>query len=137
MAGRSLTIELPNDLYERLSRQAVEAKRSIAAEVVRVLATAVPAVDDGIPRDVEEELAHMATLDDAALRRAARSRLAVRESRRLESLHFKLQSEGLTDAERAEEQSLVRAYRRALLIRAQALALLKQRGRDIVPLLAR
>jgi hypothetical protein len=113
----------------------VEAQRSIAAEVVEVLATAVPAMDDGIPQDLDDEFAHLATLDDAALRRAARSRLAVRESRRLESLHFELQSEGLTDAERAEEQRLIRAYRRALLIRAQALALLKQRGRDIAPLL--
>ena len=137
MAGRIVTIEMPDDLYDRLSRRAAEAQRSLAAEVVQLLATAVPAEDDGLPSDLKEELARLETLDDAALRRAARTRLTARESRRLESLHFKLQDRGLTPSEREEEQALLRSYRRAMLLRAQALAVLKQRGRDISPLLVR
>ena len=137
MAGRTLTIEVPDDLYERLSRRAAEAQRSLAAEVVQVLAKAVPAEDDGLPPDLREELARLELLDDAALRRAARTRLTTRESRRLESLHVKLQDAGLTAAEREEEQVLLRSFQRTMLLRAQALALLKQRGRDISPLLNR
>jgi len=137
MARRSVTFELPEDLYKRLERQAAEAQRSLGDEMVQLLATAVPAEDDRLPPELEQELARMEALDDAALWRAARPRFSARQSRRLESLHFKLQDEGLTEAERREEQSLVRAYEQAVLIRAQALALLKERGQDITPLLAR
>lgn len=137
MAGRSVTVELPDDLYARLERRAAEGRRSLGDEVVDLLARAVPREDDRLPPELEQELARMETLDDAALWRAARPRFSARQSRRLESLHFKLQDEGLTEAERQEEQSLVRAYERAMLIRAEAVALLKQRGQDIAPLLTR
>ncbi len=137
MAGQTVIIELPDDLYDRLERRAAATRQTIAAEVVQLLAAAVPAEDDRLPSELEAELARMDALDDVALQRAARSGLATRESRRLESLHFKLQAEGLTEAEQQEERSLVHAYQRALLIRAQALVLLKQRGRDISSLLAR
>jgi plasmid stability protein len=134
MAGRSVTVELPDDLYGRLQRRAVESQRSIEVEVVQLLTEAVPD-DDRLPPELEQELARMESMDDAALWRAARPRFSARQSRRLESLHFKLQDEGLTEAERQEEQSLVRAFEHAMLIRAQALALLKGRGQDIAPLL--
>ena len=137
MAVRTVTIELPDDLYDRLHRRAVEAHRSLAAEVVQVLEAAVPSEDDHVPSEWVDELARMNVLDNTALRRAARAGLAARDVRRLESLHFKLQAEGLTEAEEQEEQSLVRAYQRAMLLRGQALALLKQRGQDISPLLTR
>ncbi|MGE0543123.1 MAG: hypothetical protein AB7R89_23425 [Dehalococcoidia bacterium] len=135
MAGRSVTVKLPDDLYERLQRRAVEAQRSIEVELVQLLTEVVPEDDDRLPPALEQELARMEAMDDAALWRAARPRFSARQSRRLESLHFKLQDEGLTEAERQEEQSLVRAYEHAMLIRAQALALLKGRGQDIAPLL--
>ena len=44
--------------------------------------------------------------------------------------------EGLTETEAEETASLVRQYERAMLVRAQAVALLKQRGHDISGLLA-
>lgn len=89
MVGRRVTVELPDDLYERLERRAAEARRSLGNEVVRPLAEAAPDEDDGLPPELEQELDWMVMLDDAALRRAARSRLTVHESRRLESLLFK------------------------------------------------
>jgi hypothetical protein len=136
MAGRTVTIEVPDELYDRLSRRAAAAQRSVAAEVVELVAAAM-SDDDDLPPELKSELARMETLDDEALWRAAQPSFTVRQSRRLESLHFKLQDEGLTEAERAEEQALLRAADRSMLIRAQALALLKQRGRDIAPLIAR
>lgn len=137
MAGRSVTVQLPDDLYERLRRRAVESQRSLGDEVVQLLTEAVPDDVDRLPPELEQELARMETMDDAALWRAARPRFSARQSRRLESLHFKLQDEGLTETERQEEQTLVRAYEHAVLIRAHALVLLKGRGQDIAPLLTR
>ena len=129
-----MTIEVPEDLYDRLSRRAAAAPRSVAAEAMDLLAGAM-SDDDEVPSELRDGLARVETLDDEALWRAARPSFTARQSRRLQALHFKMQDEGLTTAERAEELALLRAADRLMLIRAQALTLLKQRGRDISPLL--
>ena len=131
MAGQTVVIELPDDLYERLQRRAAETRRTLAAEVVQVLSTAVPAVDEGMPPDLERELARVTTLDDAALWELARARFPARTARRMEALQFKRQREGLTDDERQLEAALAREYDRRMLIRSKALLLLKQRGHDV------
>ena len=135
MAGRSVTIEMPEELYDRLSRRAAAAQRSVAAEIIDLVADAVS--DDEVSPALRDELARMESLDDESLWRAAQPSFTARQSRRLQALHFKMQDEGLTVEERAEELALLRAADRSMLIRAQALALLKQRGRDISPLLTR
>jgi len=134
MAGRSVTIEGPEDLYDRLSRRAAAAQRSVADEIIDLVTDAV-SDDDEVSPELRDELARMETLDDEALWRAAQPSFTRRQSRRLEALHFKMQDGGLTAAEREEERALRRAADRAMLIRAQALAFLKQRGRDISLLL--
>jgi plasmid stability protein len=50
MAGRSVTIEMPEDLYDRLSQRAAAAQRSVAAEVVEALAAAAPTDEEIRPR---------------------------------------------------------------------------------------
>jgi hypothetical protein len=52
-----------------------------------------------------------------------------------EALHFKRQSVGLTAAEEEQDALLAHAYERAILVRAKAAALLKERGHDISVLL--
>jgi hypothetical protein len=42
---------------------------------------------------------------------------------------------GLTEQQEREAAALIRQYERAMLIRAQAAALLKQRGHDVAGLL--
>jgi hypothetical protein len=54
----------------------------------------------------------------------------------LEALHLKRQREGLTESETETLARLVRQYERAMLVRAQAAALLKQRGYDVAELIA-
>ena len=68
---------------------------------------------------------------DAALWTAARATLTPEQRVRLEMLHDKQQREGLTEEERTEEQALIQLYRETQLVRAQAVALLKQRGYDV------
>ena len=67
---------------------------------------------------------------------AGRSRMAPDAAESLSELNAKRQREGLTEAEQQESELLVRQYERAMLVRAQAAALLKQRGHDISSLLA-
>jgi uncharacterized protein YnzC (UPF0291/DUF896 family) len=69
--------------------------------------------------------------DVSALWRAARATLPESQRERLEALHVKQQREGLTAAEQEEEEALLALYRQTILTRAQAAALLKQRGYDV------
>jgi plasmid stability protein len=134
MPALTLTISLPEPLYERLRDRAQRSGRSIEAEVTDVLAATVADAEPLTP-ELEEELASMALLDDESLWRAARNRLAAETVERLESLHYKAQDEGLTDTEAQEAATLTRRYERGVLVRAEAAFLLKQRGHDVEGLL--
>jgi plasmid stability protein len=135
VATQNVMLRLPDPLYQQLKRRAEQTRRTVEDELLDVVATAMPAPDE-LPPDLAEAISPLAVLDDEALWREARSRLAAEASERLESLHLKRQREGLTEAEAQETSSLVRQYERAMLVRAQAAALLKQRGHDVSGLLA-
>ena len=87
--------------------------------------------------DIDEMLQTLDAMSDSDLWQAAESRLSVKQSRRLESLHAKRQREGLTKVEREEARRLTEQYERGLLIRARAAALLQGRGHDVARLLTK
>ena len=130
MSTETLTLKVPGPLYHHLKEHAERAHRSVEEETLEVLATALP-LEDALPPDLSEAVESLELLDDSALWEAARSRLAHASAVRLEALHHKRQREGLTDAETEELAGLVRQYERHMLIRAQAAALLRQRGHDV------
>lgn len=127
---QTLVVELPSGLYTRIQERAAHANRSVQDELVQLLAASIPPADD-VPAEVQQSFAALEMLDNEAVERAARTRLADELAAELESLHLKQQREGLTPPESARCAELVRAYERAMLIRAHAAALLKQRGIDI------
>ena len=135
MTVHSVTLDLPGTLYSRVEQRAARTQRSVEEELLDVLTSALPASED-LPADLAAALAPLALLDDAALWRAAQSHLPADAAARLEALHLKRQSEGLSDAETAEAVRLVRQYERAMLVRARAVALLKQRGQEVSTLRA-
>ncbi len=75
MANRSVTVQLPDDIYERLKRQADETHSTIEEQVVRAVAATMPPT--GLPPELEEELDRLSSLDDQSLWEAARSTLPV------------------------------------------------------------
>jgi len=95
----------------------------------------VPVANE-LPADLAEAISPLSLLDDESLWRAARTRLPAESATQLESLHLKRQREGLTEAETQTLSGLVRQYERTMLVRAQAVALLKQRGHDVSHLIA-
>ena len=135
MTVQSVTLNVPRALYDRLERRAAETHRTVEDVLLDVLVTAVPLADE-LPSDLAEALSPLTLLDDAALWRAARSHLPTEVAAQLEALHLKRQREGLTDSETETLARLVRQYERAMLVRAQAAALLKQRGYDVAELIA-
>jgi hypothetical protein len=136
MAGRTVTIEVPDELYERLSRRAAGAQRSVAAEVVEVLAATPPPDVDAFPERLDADLARLEAFDDDALLKLVRRPVPVRKARRLESLNLKKQQRGLNAAERQVAARLLGEFDRRMLIRAHALLLLKQRGFDVATLVS-
>jgi plasmid stability protein len=131
---QSVTVRLPEPLYRQLQRRAQQTRRTVEDELVELVTSAVP-LDEELPPDLAEAIASMGVLDDAELWRAARSRLAAEDAERFEELNAKRQREGLTSDEDRESAALVRRYERAMLVRAQAAALLKERGHDVSSLL--
>lgn len=135
MTGQSVTLHLPGPLYDRLKRQAERAHRTVEGALLEVVAKAVP-VDDDLPEDLAEAISHLVLLDDAALWRAARSHLPTEVTAQMEGLHLKRQKDGLTEVEAQTLAGLVRQYERTMLVRAQATALLQERGHDVSELRA-
>ena len=132
MPGQSITLTLnvPDDLYRRVKEEADRTHRSVEEELLEAVALTVPGLIN-LPDDLATAVEQLTFLDDAVLVRAARSHLSRKAARRLESLHFKRQREGLEAGEPQELEGLVRQYERTMLIRAHAALLLKQRGHDI------
>jgi hypothetical protein len=93
--------------------------------------TAMVSGADELPADLAEAIFSLALLDDEALWQAARSHLPSEAAAQLEVLHLKRQQEGLTETETQILAGLVCQYERAMLVRAQAAVLLKQRGYDV------
>jgi hypothetical protein len=136
MAGRTVMIELPDELYERLRRRALRAQRGIAAEVVATLeASAMPGNGSRTPK-ADAKLVHLDALDDDSLWRIARRRVSVRKARRLELLNLKKQRQGLNAVERRAATRLLEEFDQRMLMRAQAALLLKQRGHDVSELVS-
>ncbi len=93
--------------------------------------------DDQLSPDLKEAVAALRGLADEALRRAALDRFPEEDAARFTELNLKQQREGLTDDENRALDELRRGYERAMVVRAEAAALLKQRGHDVSKLVLR
>ena len=134
MTVHAVTLQVPSLLYEQLKRRTEQTDRTVEAELLDIVATAMPVSED-LPADLADAIDPLELLDDEALWRAARCSLPAEAATQMEDLHLKRQREGLTDAETKALDGLVRQYERTMLVRAQAAALLKERGHDVSQLL--
>jgi len=134
MTVHTVTLNMPSTLYDRIKRRAEQAHHSVEAELLEAVAMAVPAADELSP-ELAETISSLAHLDDETLQHAARSHFSAEKATELEALHLKRQDEGLTEDEAQRAAELTRHYEQAMLIRAQAMALLMQRGYDISALI--
>lgn len=138
----TLTIELPETLTEQLQAY------GISQQQVQTLVTtfmqnylhqyqAQYAADEmtSLPPEVEAALAELDRVGDDQLWDIAQTAVAQIDIKTLEYLSDKQKNAGLTATEQTQAQALLNRYDQAVLMRAKALALLKQRGRDIAPLL--
>lgn len=130
MMLQTLTIRLPEQVYQNIEQRARRTQRSIEDELAVVVATALPTLDE-LPVELADELAQLNLLTDNELRGAAESVLPPEDSEQMQGLAFKRQREGLTVSEQQTAEYLLRRSERLMLIRAKAAMLLKERGQDI------
>ncbi len=129
---QSVTVQLPDNLYQRMRRRARERNHSVEDEVAEVVERALS--DDISPAtaDLLEQLPH---LSDHDLWQAARMRVAADKAGRMQELVWKEQAEGLTVAEQDDATLLQHYANRVMLVRGEAAAQLAERGYDISELI--
>lgn len=135
MSAHAITIRLPETLYERFRRRAEWSHRSLETEILDAVACAASSAGE-FPPELIETLEALAGLDDTELWRLAGEAMSRDASQELEALHSKQRDEGLSRDEEATRAALLDEYERAMLIRAQAAKLLKDRGHDVSGILA-
>jgi hypothetical protein len=123
----TISVPVPEPLYRRLERVATLTRRSIADMLASAITVVLPPAPD-LPEPLAEELAGMMWLSDAKLRTATRPTFAVQQQRRLHELNDAEDERPLTESEQAERARLLAEYERSVLRRAQAFAVLTQRG---------
>ncbi|MBE2201927.1 MAG: hypothetical protein IAE79_25190 [Anaerolinea sp.] len=130
MTLQSITLNVPEQLYQQLRRAAESRQRSVNDLLVEAITAAAPAMATNTS-ELRTALANMTYLNDAALWQAARATLTPKQRETLEMLHHKQQRETLSATEAQEMKALETLYRDTLLVRAQAAVLLQQRHYDI------
>ena len=136
MSAQAVTLHLPTSLYDLLRQRARETRRSLEAEILAVVTSAVrPDVD--LPPELREVVTPLQGLDDQALCRAATDAFPEAAAAQFTELNRKQQREGLTKEEIGALDDLRRGYERVMVVRAEAAALLKERGHDVSRLVLR
>lgn len=134
MAAHPITLRLPEPLYAHFQSRARKTRRTLEAELLDAVAT-VAADEEQLPQDVARVIADLELLNTEELWLVARNRLSEETRADLEALNLKQQREALTPAEQERLEQLVHEYDRAVLLRAEAARLLKERGQDVSELL--
>ncbi|MEW5987262.1 MAG: hypothetical protein AB1791_11550 [Chloroflexota bacterium] len=130
MTIQTVTLNMPEPIYQRARRAADALKRPLESLLVDTLDSTLPWLDD-VPAEMTGELAAMALLSDEALRGMAN--YAMQEERQ-EILHDLLDAQGrgeLDELGQSELTALMAEHGRYILRRAKAVALLLARGQPI------
>lgn len=125
---QSVTVQLPDSLYQRMRRLARERNSSIEEEVAQAVEQALA---DNMSPTTAELLAQLPHLSDPDLWQAARMFVVADKAERMQALVWKEQAEGLTTAEQDEAAQLQSYAQRCMLLRGEAAALLAERGYNV------
>lgn len=125
-----IQIELPTETFVQLEQVARQQQRTVDELVREMILHELPGLPL-LPEDVEAELAAFDRLSDDVLWLLAQSTLGIPQQEELASLNEISQQRDLTLAEQQHQQTLLNAYERVVIRRAQAAAVLKIRGHNV------
>ncbi len=132
MAVHTLTLTLPEQIYQRLKAQAQAAARPVDEVAVEAITRSLPpSIEPDLPLPLQEELKAIERLSDEALWQVARSEMNPDKVALYDVLLERLQLGTLTPEGR-ELLTHLRQEADALMLRkAQAYALLQSRGHQL------
>jgi len=129
--ARTVTLRLPEDIYNRLKQSARVAERPMEEVVMQSVKAGMPPSVDSLPPEYREEFLAMEHLSDEQLWHVAESAMPAGCQRRYTYLLRKNQAGGLTEREREQLAQLGAEARKLTLRKAHAYALLRWRGQCI------
>jgi hypothetical protein len=122
-----LTLTIPDELYERAKHIAESTSQPIEQVILQHLQT-LPAPLPILPDDVQAELDALKYLSDDALWTIAREQMPDAVQSRAHDLMNRNSQGTLSEAERSELDALVDRADRLMVRKAEAAALLRERG---------
>jgi hypothetical protein len=129
-----VTLPIPASVYDHARRTAEQTARPIEQVLVEYLeAAASESQDEPLPADEQAELDALARLSDDALWTIAREQMPLAAQARMQVLMDRNSRGQLSEAERQELEELVERGDRLTLRKAEAAALLTERGYKVTP----
>jgi hypothetical protein len=132
MSTATVTLALPDVLYQRLKGAALATKQPLEQVLLHALSLGSPPAWDDVPPEFQLDLAGLDKMDDDALWAIAQSRREPAEFVRYDELLEKNAGGLLAPVERDELEHLREAADRFMLRKAHAAALLRWRGHRVV-----
>lgn len=133
MIERTVSVTLPEPLYERVRETAKASARSLQETLIRSIALLFPPLEDELPTELRPELAILSVANDAELRRIAENSMPPEQQARLEALAERGKVQSLSETEENALADLMAEARRLMLHKAEAYRLLAQRGYQVFP----
>src|SRR5258708_35376907 len=127
MTQQSVVLQLPEELYERVRQVAEDSKRPVENVLLESLAVLIA----DLPDDATLSPQVIETLSDEQLWAIVHRLLVWPQEVRLRELTALGKQGGLTSEEHAEMERLVDQIDRYVLMRSQALLVLKNRGHNV------
>jgi len=127
MNMQTVTIQLPKNVYERVRSAARVQRRPLENLLQDAVSAGLPLVDD-LPPELADEMTTMTLLNDQALRQVAGRKMPAARQKKIDRLLDEKQAGQLNKVGQKELDILLAEVEHIILVRAQAAALLRQRG---------
>jgi hypothetical protein len=133
MNVRTVTLQLPENLYLRLQQAAQSTKQSLNEVFLHVVQVGSPPGWEDIPAEFQADVAALDRLDDAALWRTVRQKQPDAEMKTYQELLDKHANSTISEVEAHTLHTLRTEADRFMIRKAHAAALLRWRGHHIPP----
>lgn len=131
MGQKSVTLQIPAELYTAIQQAAEAAARPMETVLLESLEALFQPILDYQDENLSDQYAWLGNASDAQLWAVVYRHLPWAASLRLHELNARAKANALSDAEADELQTLLEQVDRAMLLRSEALLLLKQRGYNL------
>jgi plasmid stability protein len=136
MTDPTVTLTLPKAVYDALQRRAQQHRRPLEDEATLTMIAALGG-ESGLPPDLAAAIDALSTLDVDGLWHVSMSQPSVEDKILLDTFVDKRRRQGTTPDEDRLLMELVDRHDRVMVLRAEAVALLHQRGIDVAKRVAR